>query len=232
MTTFVPLWDYPNYWIACDPPQLKHTKNTIEYICKQTPNSKKDPYWTVTLQKPNGEFVKRNMHRLLMETFVPNPENKKHVNHIDGDKSNNELSNLEWATPKENAQHAVEVGLIDVTKSKKPVHQYRLNGEYVASFSSDVEAEAHTFIARQNISKVTLALREHAGFFQWSRNYLPALPPVKRKYIKGYMYQNRFFESLGDIGKYLNYNFCHKKGLAMQRFSKNIRAQIIGVYHD
>ena len=51
------------------------------------------------------------MHRLLMQTFVPNPQNKAHVNHIDGDKSNNDLANLEWATEKENEQHAVRTGL-------------------------------------------------------------------------------------------------------------------------
>lgn len=232
MTTFTPLPDYPNYWIACNPPQLKHTKNGVDYICKQTTNSKKDPYWSVTLQKPSGEFVKRNMHRLLMETFVPNPENKQHVNHIDGDKSNNDLSNLEWATPKENAQHAVETGLYDVNMNKKPVHQYRLNGRYLASFNSDVEAEAHTFIPKQNISKVTLGIREHAGFFQWSRKYLPMLPPVERKYIKGYMFQDQIFDTLGDIGRYLNYAICPKKGAGIRRFKQSIRTQIKEIYYE
>lgn len=52
------------------------------------------------------------LHRIVAEAFVPNPDNKRYVNHIDGDPSNNCASNLEWCTARENMQHAKALGLL------------------------------------------------------------------------------------------------------------------------
>lgn len=51
------------------------------------------------------------IHRLLAQTFIPNPENKIEVNHKDGNTKNNDLSNLEWVTKSENQLHAYKIGL-------------------------------------------------------------------------------------------------------------------------
>lgn len=59
----------------------------------------------------NNKSTKIAVHRLLAQAFIPNPDNKRTVNHIDGNKLNNKLDNLEWATQSENSQHAYDTGL-------------------------------------------------------------------------------------------------------------------------
>ena len=68
-------------------------------------------------------YKEMRIHRLVAIAFLDNPNNKAEVNHLDGDKFNNCLSNLEWATKKENMEHAYKIGLIkqyDRRGSKNP----------------------------------------------------------------------------------------------------------------
>lgn len=64
------------------------------------------------IDKKTGKMTRNSVHRFVAEAFIPNPDNKITVNHIDGNKLNNVVSNLEWATYKENNMHAVQTGLI------------------------------------------------------------------------------------------------------------------------
>lgn len=59
-----------------------------------------------------GKRKNLKLHRLIAEAFIPNPENKKYVNHKDGNKLNNNITNLEWCTHKENMEHASKTKLI------------------------------------------------------------------------------------------------------------------------
>lgn len=63
-------------------------------------------YFTVTLCAENKKYLTKTAHRLVAEAFIPNPENKKEVNHIDEIKTNNSVYNLEWSTRQENALHS------------------------------------------------------------------------------------------------------------------------------
>ena len=66
-------------------------------------------------KKPHTVLV----HRLVAQAFLPNPYNKKNVNHKDGNKSNNNVGNLEWATDSENVKHAIDTGLLKVRKGQE-----------------------------------------------------------------------------------------------------------------
>lgn len=71
---------------------------------------KTNGYYSATLRK-EGKSVTTKLHILVARTFIPNPGNKPFVNHIDGDRLNNNVGNLEWVTPLENIQHAWRIGL-------------------------------------------------------------------------------------------------------------------------
>jgi DNA-binding transcriptional regulator YiaG len=100
------------------------TKTGKVYSCYSKifmkPHQNKDGYLKVIINNNNNKKVNKTIHRLLMENFVPNPENKKEVNHLDGNKQNNSLDNLEWLTRKENAQHASSLGLFNPVKTPMP----------------------------------------------------------------------------------------------------------------
>lgn len=105
-------------------------------------------YVKVSLQTKDGQ-KHFPIHRLLAKTFIPNPENKPMVNHINGNKLDNSLENLEWSTASENEKHAYDNGLkFGLKGSKNPNSilsendviyiKKRLNsGENVKSISED-----------------------------------------------------------------------------------------------
>jgi len=71
----------------------------------------KKGYCYVKLFNDKGIAKKEKVYRLVAKAFIPNPDNKPTINHKDGDKSNNDVSNLEWATWKENVIHSFKNGL-------------------------------------------------------------------------------------------------------------------------
>ena len=87
---------------------MKRYKGVVGRIMPQT--IQRTGYYAVTFHMNNKAYC-RKVHRLVIEAFTPNPDNLPTINHIDGNKLNNHVSNLEWCTYQENMQHAVRTGL-------------------------------------------------------------------------------------------------------------------------
>ena len=104
-----------------------------------------------------GKYVDRYVHRLVAQYFIPNPNNYPCVNHIDGDKTNNEVSNLEWCSYKMNMEYASKHGLVNHNSQKRkdqcklnqkksvkalslPMVEYDENGSYIKEHLSGSQA--------------------------------------------------------------------------------------------
>ena len=108
-------------------------------------------YYKVFLYK-NGKKCQKLVHRLVAEAFLERPEGKDFVNHIDGNKKNNNVENLEWCTRSENMLHAYRNGLAtaqakgkfgeDNPKAKR-VNMYSMDGVLLETFGSLIDAAHH-----------------------------------------------------------------------------------------
>lgn len=116
-------------------------------------------------------------HRLVAETFLPNPSRKPEVNHRDRNKANNHLNNLEWVTSSENKTHTYLTGRVKSMLGKtginhpspklRKIYQISLDGFLIGEFYGGQEATRNTGVAFQNIHKCIIGQRKTAGGFIW-----------------------------------------------------------------
>lgn len=137
-------------------------------------------YMSVTLTK-NGEIKKFLRHRLVALNYIQNPESKRTVNHIDGNKSNNSIENLEWNTHSENHKHAFDKlgrkpnktceGKFGQKHSRSIVIlQFDLNNNFINKFYGTCEAKRLTGISQPCISAAINGRQKTAGGYIWRKS--------------------------------------------------------------
>ena len=124
------------------------------------------------------------LHRLVATCFIPNPYNLPQINHIDGDKTNNNVSNLEWCTAKENINHAIKNGLNNFNtekhlltakenikkateSNKKKVGKYDLTGKLIKIYGSITEASKEINVNDATLSKCLKGKTKTCGGYKW-----------------------------------------------------------------
>lgn len=142
--------DYEGLYQVSNLGRVKSIKRNI--ILK--PGFTKKNYSYVILYKSNIATSKR-IHRLVAENFISNPYNKPQVNHKDGNKLNNCVSNLEWVTNSENQQHAFANRLQTNVGNNNPkcrkINQYDLDGNFIKSWNSFYEITKTLGYSRSSI---------------------------------------------------------------------------------
>lgn len=134
-------------------------------------------YLRVFLTK-NNVSKSTSIHRLLAIEFIDNPENKPYVNHIDGNKSNNDIKNLEWCTQKENCIHAIKTGLNNILKNpymqrgdkhpnSKPINQYDLENNFIKRWGSSGEIKRKMNINVYHVILCCKGKRKTAYKYKW-----------------------------------------------------------------
>lgn len=130
-------------------------------------------YLMVGFNKENKRKAVK-VHRLVAEYFIPNPENKREVNHIDRNKLNNHISNLEWCTPKENMKHLEDNFMFDF--GRKRVAMCDDNFNIISEFNSISDAGKFLNLSIKNnkpqISSIVRALKKGFRAYGYRWKYL------------------------------------------------------------
>ncbi len=154
-------------YVSCSDGTLHHIRGRImkQSICRYRDNDDVG-YLVVNLRK-NGTSYVAPIHRLVAKAFIPNPQNLTTVNHIDGNKHNNNVSNLEWASYRDNNIHA----LLNNLRSPRgnAIRQYTLDGAFVAEYKSTCEAARKTGLSRCGISHCLNGRCDTSGGFIWKK---------------------------------------------------------------
>ena len=147
--------------------RVKSLKYGKERILKPTTN--KGNYLLVILYK-NKKMKTYYIHRLVALTFLPNPQNLPEINHIDEDKTNNCVDNLEFCDRKYNINYGTRIKRFSESVSKK-IDQFDLDGNFIRTWSSMCQAERELGISNGKISQCCKGKRISTGKFIWKYHF-------------------------------------------------------------
>lgn len=153
---------FNNYMISSDGVVYRQTLTRLKPLKPVITQN----YYRVCL-RDNGIQKNIYVHRLVAEAFIDNPNNLPCVNHKDENKLNNSVENLEYCTPKYNANYGTRNKRMSATKKKNPIIQLGIDGEYLNTYLGIKDAQIATEVNRNSIRAVCNGKRESAGGYKW-----------------------------------------------------------------
>lgn len=156
-----PILDYDNYEVNLNG-KVRNAKT--KKILAQYENS--NGYLYVCLSERN-HTINKKVHRLVAEAFILNEDDKPQVNHKDGNKKNNNVSNLEWTTNKENMIHAKKSGLLKFNNEKHNIIAKDKVTQNILNFNGINEASRITGINKTSIRRCCEGKVKSAGNYYW-----------------------------------------------------------------
>ena len=123
-------------------------------------------YQCVKLHNTNGLHLNRFVHRLVATAFLDNPYNLPQVNHINEDKTDNRVENLEWCTAKYNNNYGTRINKVVKTLSK-PIIQFTVNGDFLQKWDSAKMVEKEKNISSSHITECCNNKRKTAYGYKW-----------------------------------------------------------------
>lgn len=169
MTKALQIANYPEYYVtdSGDIYSRKNYHNPTGRIIKLKPTQLSTGYLRIDLCK-NNKVYQKSIHRLVAEAFIPNPENKPQVNHINGIKTDNRVENLEFCTASENMQHAHKTLGINSKLGKRIKQVLQISNEQIiGKFNGTHEAARKTGIRQQLINNCCNNKQKTAGGYKW-----------------------------------------------------------------
>ena len=191
--------DYPNYMVS----NMGRIKRLSTGYYRRTekiliPQLQNNGYLHIKLSQ-NGKPKCFLLHRLVAQTFLPNPDNLPQVNHKDEDKTNNRVDNLEWCDRKYNINYGNglikrvktniengtyrKIGKLNKEKFSKPILQFTKDGDFVKKWNSISDAEKETGISYKQICNCLKQRQKTAKGFKWiyyykaiwNKNHIPQI---------------------------------------------------------
>lgn len=168
---------YPDYFVTLEGKVWSAKRNQFRIL---KPCKDKDGYGLYKLRH-KGQCKTFKGHRLVALMFIPNPKGKSDVNHKDGNKLNNCVSNLEWCTRLENNQHGFRTGLLkhfthahrkksgrkSALRNSRAVWQLTLEGKKIKRFKSAKEVQRKLGLWQSNISRCCNGQATKAFGYKW-----------------------------------------------------------------